>query len=413
MEAMPAFRSAASSTSVLDTASTAAWAVLRKNLSDRGMAAAVEGYPQVWMRDTVISCLGAVGDRQPEMLAVLRRSLESLAAGQDRFGQMPFLAHIADGRLEYGSSDGNPWFAIGCALYAEASGDAAWFARQTPTIIRALDWCESRDVQHCGLMESGECADWADLMSHHGRVLFPNVLCAHALAVTAERLHTAGHPEADRLRQRSQRVREAIRLHFWVTPFGQPVQDDSHHRTRQLANITLRARRYFLPWIGTFDVGDRLDVPGNLLAILSGVADAAQARAILDYIDAVGLNRPYPVQVYYPVIRPGDPDWRDYYRIWDANTPHHYHNGGIWPWVGGLYIAALVRAGRRDEAARHLERLAEAVMQGAEPGECNEWLHGQSGRPMGARYQAWSAGMFLYARRAVERGDCLGFPLPG
>ena len=401
---------AASGTNLIQAATAAAWVVVRKNLSERGIAASIEGYPQVWMRDTVITCLGAVSDRQPEMIDVLRCSLASLAAGQDRFGQLPFLIHIADGRTEFGSSDANPWFAIGCAVLLDASGDAEWYRQHMDRIVLALDWCESRDVQRCGLMESGECADWADLLSHHGKVLFPNVLYAHALRVTAERFATLGHPATARLQARHQLVREALRQAFWVAPFGTTVDDQTHHRVRQLANITLRARRYFLPWIGTFDFGDRLDVAGNLLAILSGVADPSQANAILDYIDGVGLNRPYPVQVYYPAIRPGDADWRDYYKIWDANTPHHYHNGGIWPWVGGAYIAALVRMGRRSEAEAHLARLAEAVMQGSQPGEFNEWLHGQSGRPMGARFQAWSAGMFIYARHAFDHGDCIGFP---
>ena len=396
---------------LIQAATEAAWVVLRKNLSERGIAASIEGYPQVWMRDTVITCLGAVCDRQPEMIEVLRRSLASLAAGQDRFGQLPFLVHIADGRTEFGSSDANPWFAIGCAVLLDASGDAQWYRQHLERILLALDWCESRDVQRCGLMESGECADWADLLSHHGKVLFPNVLYAHALRLSAERFAALGHPAATRLQERHQVVLEAIRQAFWVAPFGTPVDDRTHTRARQLAQLTLRARRYFLPWVGTFDFGDRLDVAGNLLAILSGVADQSQANAILDYIDGVGLNRPYPVQVYYPAIRPGDLDWREYYKIWDCNTPHHYHNGGIWPWVGGLYITALVHAGRRDQAESHLARLAEAVMQGNQPGEFNEWLHGQSGRPMGARFQAWSAGMFITARHAIDRGECSGFPV--
>ncbi len=34
----------------------------------------------------------------------------------------------------------------------------------------------------------------------------------------------------------------------------------------------------------------------------------------------------------------------------------------------------------------------------------NEWLHGQTGHPMGFGYQAWSAAMFLYAENAVCTG---------
>ena len=49
----------------------------------------------------------------------------------------------------------------------------------------------------------------------------------------------------------------------------------------------------------------------------------------------------WPLRSLTPVVRPGDPDWRDYYGT--LNVPHHYHNGGVWPFIGGFYVAALVR----------------------------------------------------------------------
>ena len=37
--------------------------------------------------------------------------------------------------------------------------------------------------------------------------------------------------------------------------------------------------------------------------------------------------------------------------------------------------------------------------------EFNEWLHGETGQPMGYAYQGWSAGMYLYAYHAVTKGE--------
>ena len=34
-----------------------------------------------------------------------------------------------------------------------------------------------------------------------------------------------------------------------------------------------------------------------------------------------------------------------------------------------------------------------------------EWLHGVTGRPMGVKWQAWSAGMFLAAKAAVDSAE--------
>ena len=102
---------------------------------------------------------------------------------------------------------------------------------------------------------------------------------------------------------------------------------------------------------------------------------------------------------------PGDKDWRDYFLVRNLNQPHHYHNGGTWAFIGGFYVAALVQAGRLDEAQVQLGKLAEMNRQGVRAEwEFNEWFHGVSGRPMGYAGQTWSASMYLYAHDAVTNG---------
>jgi hypothetical protein len=61
---------------------------------------------------------------------------------------------------------------------------------------------------------------------------------------------------------------------------------------------------------------------------------------------------------------------------------------------------------RRCEVARQqLHQLALANQQGLdEEWEFNEWLHGQTGLPMGYRRQAWSSAMYLFADAAARHG---------
>jgi hypothetical protein len=169
---------------------------------------------------------------------------------------------------------------------------------------------------------------------------------------------------------------------------------------------TLTEKPYYLPWTGFREFGDAFDAFGNCLAILLGVADEAKRERILTHAHAVGADDPYPVKAFYPPLFPGDRDWREYFRSRNLNLPFQYHNGGIWPFLGGFYVAAQVAAGQRDRAARSLTLVAEANRAGKHgPWEFNEWLHGLSGRPMGHPQQAWSAAMFLYARHALESGE--------
>ncbi len=86
------------------------------------------------------------------------------------------------------------------------------------------------------------------------------------------------------------------------------------------------------------------------------------------------------------------------------NLPHHYHNGGIWPFIGGLWVRYLDRMGRHELAHRELQALAETCRQGLRgEWEFNEWLHGLTGRPMGKAHQAWSAASYAQAYLEVHR----------
>jgi glycogen debranching enzyme len=383
--------------------------IIRKNISKTGLAASIDNYPQIWARDTVITFLGATLSRDSEMLAAFRTSLETLGDHQDKFGQIPFQIKLADNRVAFGSCDSTIWYVIGCCLYAERSGDGDWLKSRAPSIRKALDWCGIRDFTKVGLICSLEADDWADLLCHRGHVLFTNSLMVWALDYASALLSRSYPEESESWASGAKQSVEAIQRSFWVAPLGS-FEDKTHTQMRAQMSIRLRKLPYFLSWISFGEFGERFDAAANLLSILTGVAKPEQAISILDYIRQEGLDSPYPIQVIHPVIMPGEKDWRDVYMVWGHGHPYHYQNGGIWPWIGGLYVAALVKAGLQERASEQLVALARALKLGkSEPWECNEWLHGQTGNPMGARFQAWSAGMFLYAHHCVESGNTPGF----
>jgi glycogen debranching enzyme len=106
---------------------------------------------------------------------------------------------------------------------------------------------------------------------------------------------------------------------------------------------------------------------------------------------------------YFPYIQPDDPDWRR--RYLGFNLPGEYHNGGVWPFVCGFYVAAIVAAGRFRLAERKLMALTELVRPAREADVefgFNEWFKAQDGTPRGVDWQSWSAAMYLYAANSVE-----------
>jgi len=168
---------------------------------------------------------------------------------------------------------------------------------------------------------------------------------------------------------------------------------------------------YYLPWVWKNHDGDReqeewFDSLGNLLAIVTGLANPPITNSILRHIEKDKINRPYPCNAIFPPIKPGDKEWHSYFGKSDARTPYDYSNAGIWPFIGGFYVAALVKAKKYKKAERELEQLAEANKVGKRmEWEFNEWLHGKTGEPLGEPYQAWTAGAYLFAYESVKRKE--------
>jgi glycogen debranching enzyme len=398
-------------TTLTELALEKAHTILGSECSPIGLMASPEGYPHVWARDSVITSLGAL--LSPGHENCLRVSLQTLASQQSELGAVPNNVSVATGRLDHtnaGSVDSNLWFILGHAFQHRTLGDGDFLRAQWPALEKALLWLRYQDTNGCGLLEVHEAADWADLLANRFNVLYDNVLWYAALRAMAEMARTVG-ADSRRHDDMADDVRHKILIVLWVGPENDgewgpncPGHTEWKHTLSQVDPVLVK-RPFFLPYVAFRDFGDYCDVFGNLLAILFGIANPAREKRILDYLHQVGIAEPYPVRVLHPVIHPGNKDWREYYRNNNLNLPEQYHNGGIWPFVGGFYVAALVKAGRMDEARRQLEKLAELNRLGVEEEwEFNEWCQGRTGLPMGYPHQAWSAGMYVFAYHCVAEG---------
>ena len=316
-----------------------------------------------------------------------------------------------------GAADGNLWFILGHYLYYQQSKDLAFLQKHWPTIDRALLWLDYQDMNECGLLEIPEAGNWMDLLAVRYNVLYDNVLYYAALLAHEElgKVLPVDRPY-HRPAVNAAGVHERINLLLWVDRCWVAEHFADHLERLKTIRLewymlyhnvgTISSRPFYLPWVAFREYGDWCDSLGNLLAILTGVADFHRSEHIVRYMRQVGMAEPYPTKAIYPPIYPGESNWRDYYRSRNLNIPHQYHNGGIWPMIGGFHVAALVAHGWQKEAEKLLLSLANANFQGvAVDWEFNEWMHGRSGHPMGFAEQAWSASMYLYAHNAVTTGQ--------
>lgn len=405
--------------SLTDCAYQEALKVLRACASPLGLKASAltQGYPQVWARDAPITSLGAILTGEPDLLEAVRVSLTTLGEFQSELGMVPLNVDTRTRTItteNAGAIDANLWFILGHSAFYKQTGDQEYLQEHWPRIQKALVWLKYQDMNGCGLLEAPEAADWADLFANRYNTLYANALYVGTLRAAASLTETLGQ-SGQELRDTADDVQMKINLVMWLnrpwngTDVGQQLETLKTLRLEWFLlyqnTATLTEKPYFLPWTGFREFGDYFDGFGNMLAILFGIADDMQTASILDYAHAAGTDLPAGLKAFFPPIYPGDRDWREYYRSRNLNLPDQYHNGGTWPFLGGFYVAALMKAGQVAQATQALSDLAAANRLGrTREWEFNEWLHGRSGRPMGHPLQAWSAGMYIFAYHCVKLG---------
>ncbi len=352
------------------------------------------GYEALWARDSMTCALGAslVGE---EFKETMKKSLETLAKNQTELGLIPNCVGSYNTERQsdvtFNSIDAPQWYIIGHFVYAKAYKDESLLKKYKKSIDLAFSWLRHQDPNNDNLIVQQPTADWLDAFPHkYGRVM-------HTQSLQYALLNLLGKKDL------AEKVKNTVN---GVEP--------------KYLSLFDKKLGYYLPWAWKDHGGDReqeewFDTSANMLAIITGLATPKIAKGILDFVDQQGINRPFQCKNLWPPLMPGSAAWKPYFNNCDARTPLHYINGGVWPWLGGLYIAALVKTGKFKKAESELEIFAKGCMNGLQirdmkqEYEFNEWLDGADGSAQGEPYQAWTAGMYIYASECVKKKKVLYF----
>ena len=371
--------------------------LLEDNLTPQGILAArrseaaeARAYTRIFGRDAGVCALAMIGSGVPALEQGAIASLDSLAAQQAPNGQIPKYVDPdgTDADFWYlGCIDATLWWLIAADHARRLSPLDGVRTRWQPNIERALQWLLAQEHQRFFLLQQNEASDWADIMPRSGFVLYTNALWYRVKTLF-------GLPNL-----------ESTRHHFnhLFHPFSRDLPD--YRRGRLLRHYAVRGQSdhgLYLSFVNLSFVGDEGDVFGNVLAILCGLAGDSRANEIVKALLAAGVTDPYPIRVTTRPITRADDLWRGYMERHQQNHPHQYHNGGIWPFVGGFWILALALSGMKELARGELLKLARA--NSLDGWRFTEWFHGRTLEPRGMAGQGWNAATFLLARQALEQG---------
>ncbi|MGA2080791.1 MAG: glycoside hydrolase 100 family protein [Holophaga sp.] len=345
------------------------------------------GYPEPYTRDLLISALGILASGDQALCAALRTVMARLAGNQSERGSIPSLVHAPEDR---GASDTTPLFLLIVGILRRLAGEPGYLETAT---LKALRWMEYQSSDDRVMVTQQPTSDWRDEHWVLGHGLFVN-------ALVYAYLKQLGHGT------RAAELQAAVN--------GPDDRVDLHH---PVEGLSIRGRPTYAMWSYKVLRDERCDLLGNSLAVLTGLAPRSRARKMVAWIEAEceAMRRRHELAValppcFFPCVLPTDSDWRPRYALY--NLPGDYHNGGVWPFVCGFYVAALVAAGYPRLAEAKLVALAEIVRPAREAKVAfgfNEWLKAQNGTPSGQDWQTWSASMFLYAAACVEQQRPLFF----
>lgn len=340
------------------------------------------GYPEPYTRDLMFSILGIAVSGNQKLLDSIRKVLETLAKNQTERGHIPSLVHNSD---DLGSSDSTPLFLLGVGIFRKATQEPDFL---NEAVEKALIWMEYQSPSDRYLVAQQPTSDWRDEQWVIGYGLFVNTLVYSYLRLLGKQVR------ADNLRHEMNQ--------FTLTG------DVIHHHVHE--GLVVKHKPYFAFWSYKIYSSERFDLLGNSLAILSGLASPRRADEMVSWIEAEcsAMKEKGELAVelppnFFPYVQPKNPDWHPRYAIF--NNPGEYHNGGIWPFICGFYVAALVAAKRYSLARKKLVALTELIKLSANKElefGFNEWIKAQDGTPKGQDWQTWSAALYLYAAKCVE-----------
>lgn len=340
------------------------------------------GYPEPYTRDLLLSILGIGVSGNAVLLASMRRVLETLAANQSVRGHIPSLVHDPDDR---GASDTTPLFLLAVGIFRKLVNEPGFLE---PAVGKALQWMEYQSPSDHYLVAQQPTSDWRDEQWVLGFGLFVNTLVYSYLRLLGNN-------------ERAQHLCNEMK-HFTITGNVQ------HRHVHE--GLVVKHKPYYALWSYKILSSERFDLLGNSLAILSGIASPGRAAAMVSWIEDECNNLRQTGELalqlppnFFPYIRPEDRDWRERYAL--LNRPGDYHNGGVWPFICGFYVAALVAARKyrlAEEKLLELTRIVRLSVAGNLNFGFNEWLNANDGMPKGQEWQTWSAALYLYAAKCVE-----------
>jgi glycogen debranching enzyme len=342
-----------------------------------GICAGLPRFPNYWARDTGWTLRGylAIGD-YVFAKAAIDNFLKHQATQKSRFALKGELPMIISGKAflhgsTFGSADSTYLFPPAILQYVLRTGDLPFLESRWNAIKDLVDWGFLKDIDGDGLVENDftgtadvmtiRDSTWMDHIDRRKSANDIQALFVGSLAAGAKLAELVDdNVSMQKWNDASTRLKETIDANYWAP--------ESH---------------YYYDTIRKDGSKDRSIRPNALvLLLMDAIKDRGKAEAVLSRIEQADMTTPWGVRT----LSATDPCYK----------PNLYHEGAVWPLVTGWAALAELKYGRKDQALKYLESMADRII--SENGMFAETYRGDRPEPFNSCIlQAWSAGMYAWA----------------
>lgn len=370
--------------------------IVKRTLPDgREGHSILAGYPWFsdWGRDTMISLPGlTLCTGRPEIAASILRTYAHFVSE----GMLPNRFPDEGEKPEYNTVDATLWYFQAIRTYWEATSDEAFMAEMYPVLQDIVQWHIKGTRYNIkvdpadGLLFAGEAGvqlTWMDVKIEDwvvtprtGKAIEINALWYNALCTIAFFAEKLGK-ETDQLiyDQMSKQVKDNFHR-FWYSPEG-----------------------YCYDVIDGPDGHDAKIRPNQLMALALSYSplDPDQQKAVLEVctqklITSYGLRS----------LANSDPDFIGIYKGDQKKRDAAYHQGTVWSWLIGPFIAAHLRVHKNtDLASTYLQPMFRHLYDHG-LGSVSEIFDGDAPfKPHGCPAQAWGVAEYLRSWCMIHRAE--------
>jgi predicted glycogen debranching enzyme len=349
----------------------------------------IAGYPWFgdWGRDTMIALPGLT--LPTGKYEVARSILRTFAKHVDQ-GMLPNRFPDAGQTPEYNTVDATLWFFEAARAYLAYTCDLEFVRDELYTVFIDIISCHARGTRHgikvddSGLLASGELGvqltwmdakvgDWV-VTPRRGKPVEIQALWYNALCIMEDLADRFGDEAAQkRYRHMAAVAQWSFNRLFWNEKLG-CLYDVVNGGP---PDPTVRPNQIFA-----------VSLPHSMLP-------RDRARSVVEKVEE-HLLTPFGLRT----LAPSDPRYRGSYTGTPTERDGAYHQGTVWPWLLGPFIAAYIKVNGGSEGAR---RQAQAWLSPLEShiveaglGQVSEIFEGDAPhRPCGCIAQAWSVAEIL------------------